>query len=90
MLIVMVLSSAVFGYWVLWSREWIKQRHEAIESGEIIDFTGDTARPAAPSGLWLLGESGVSSVVVPFGSRKETILKAKNLFPEATITGYGI
>src|SRR5215813_3026522 len=30
-LVVMIIASAAFGYWVHWSREWIRQRHEALE-----------------------------------------------------------
>jgi len=89
MLIVMVLASAGFGYWVHWSRVWIRQRHEALESRLAIPAIEDTVRPWVPGGLWLFGEKGASVIYIP-GSKcdvtdEENEAKVRVLFPEAKV-----
>jgi hypothetical protein len=88
MLIVMVLSSAVFGWWVHRSREWIRQRHEWInELGH--DIYGENLSRTAPGGLWLLGEEGVAGIA--FHARRAhrgTSEEVRRLFPEAEVIDF--
>jgi hypothetical protein len=69
-----------FGWWVHWCKEWIRQRHEALERGEVRDVSdfSDHERPRAPSGLWLFGEKGISLIDAGPESTRWS-----ELFPEA-------
>jgi hypothetical protein len=84
MLIVMVLSSAVFGWWVHRSREWIRQRHEWMaEYRESFWMTFNNDQPRAPFGLWLFGEVGRQYITV----HPAYLDEASKLFPEAEVRG---
>jgi hypothetical protein len=87
MLIVMVLASAAFGYWVHWSREWIRQRHEAIVEPGVysIAIEAEQDRPYAPGGLWLFAEKGEAEIECNT-SKREWV---QRLFPEASVSGLG-
>jgi hypothetical protein len=96
MLLAMIVASAMFGYWVHWSREWIRQRQEAIEADNIHYFSavftghfpelGTPATARAPYGLWIFGEQGI----VLIGEIDATqVERTKNLFPEARIKATG-
>jgi hypothetical protein len=89
MFVGMILASFVFGLWVHRSREWIRQRHEALCEGKVGDFSG-LDRPKAPGGLWLFGERGVGFMDV---ERNADYLlnceNAKRLFPEAELERTG-
>jgi hypothetical protein len=86
LLIVMVLSSAAFGYWVHWSREWIRQRHELLRDQpplhEPINITGQF--DPLPFTLRLFDEKSETVVLwrhdSPYGKAD-----AQWLFPEARI-----
>lgn len=82
MLIVMVLSSVAFGWWAQRSREWIKQRHETLNSFDTINYSEYDGTPA-PAGLWLFGEQGIGKISC---SRREDLERMKRLFPEAETT----
>jgi hypothetical protein len=86
MFVGMILISAAFGWWVHRSREWIKQRHEALANGWVSDDSKDD-RPRAPSGLWLFGEHGVAVIAVYHNRDQIAFLakcsEARQLFPEA-------
>jgi len=60
--VLVTLVCAGFGYWVHWSREWVRQRHEVLDLFLAHDATRNAERPWAPGGLWLFGEKGVSSI----------------------------
>jgi len=89
MLIVMAVLAAGFGYWVHWSREWIRQRHEALNNfarelnpPEIVDLSTTPMKSKtriAPAGLWLFGEKGVWRL----SCHSEKYEQVKRLFPEA-------
>src|SRR4051812_1369100 len=87
MLIVMVLSSAVFGYWVHWSKEWIRLRNEwrsgrTTDGSEclVTDKIKYDSQPTAPAGLWLLNEHGATEVYCEDRSDRD---EASRVFPEA-------
>jgi hypothetical protein len=86
MLIVMVVSSAAFGYWVHWSREWIRQRREVIRTHVV--FVGlqqvyqSKNMPRAPSGLWLFGDSGWRIVLLREHRREAEV---QRLLPESEV-----
>jgi hypothetical protein len=88
MLIVMVVVSAMFGYWVHWSREWIRQRHEEMDRRpriflfESIFHSGRSTWPA-PGGLWLFGEGGVQIVHCIDDPSQEERERMRRIFPEA-------
>jgi hypothetical protein len=86
MLIVMVLASAAFGWWVHRSKEWIRQRHEALECDESrIYHRRAFIRVRAPSGLWIFGEKGFAELGClddMDASQRETL---QRLFPESRI-----
>jgi hypothetical protein len=73
MLIVMVLSSAVFGWWGHRSKEWIRQRHS------VKVFKGAVGQVRAPGGLWIFGEEGVGEIF----AQPPDWERAESLFPEA-------
>ena len=69
--------------WVGYSLNWIRQRHEALASRRVWDFSG-SARTTAPGGLWLFDEPGVIGIFcVP-----EQTEFAQRLFPEAAIQSF--
>jgi hypothetical protein len=74
------------GYWVHWSKEWIRERHEAISSERVRCLPADPFREtpiavSAPGFLWVFGEHGVHTI---FYKRGEEEL-AKRLFPESHV-----
>src|SRR4051812_35946 len=79
MLVTMIVASAVFGYWVHWSKEWIRQRQQWLESpGELPSWYVNPLVPPMPgwpkkvapngqwlpTGLWLLDEEPVKKLHV--------------------------
>jgi hypothetical protein len=78
------------GYWVHWSKEWIRQRHGALVSGKVSPsmkhmLTTLTKGPAvAPAGLWLFGEHGIYGLIV-YRDSGESIDDIQRLFPEAHV-----
>jgi hypothetical protein len=87
MLIVMVLSSAAFGWWVHWSMEWIRQRHEVMKGDAVWHahrVAGDADEPCrTPAGLWLFGEPGYSQILLE--PQCDSPAKISKLFPEAKV-----
>jgi hypothetical protein len=85
LLIVFTLTCVGFAWWVHWSKEWIRQRHEALATLpiEIIDL-GNGDHVHAPGGLWIFGEAGVDAVRW-FAEDQARMEKIKQLFPEAVI-----
>jgi len=87
LMLVLCIGSASFGAWVNYARNWIGQRHEWLEQDSVmigvVSYPSDQPVPA-PSGLWLLGESGVRRIGT-FRMSDEGIAKTKSLFPEARI-----
>ena len=82
MFVGMLLASMAFGWWVHGAREWIRQRHEALDRGVVVIahyYTGSSRK--APGGLWLLGEKGAGSILC----WQDDAELAKRLFPEAQI-----
>jgi hypothetical protein len=81
MFALVMLACVGFGWWVHWSKEWIRQRHEFLD--EPIPYTGILMpnRPLAPWGLWLLGEEGFEAIQC----EEPKVELAKRLFPEAII-----
>src|SRR5690242_18191122 len=83
MLIVMVLSSAGFGYWVHWSREWIRQRQAWRDRHHVRMNTQRATAPNAPWGLLFFGEQGEGRISPgSFNEQRE----AMRLFPEASVS----
>jgi hypothetical protein len=60
MFVLVTLACVGFGWWVHWSKEWIKQRHEAIDSGQFRGFRG--AETPAPWALRPFGELGITRI----------------------------
>lgn len=82
--VLVTLICVGFGYWVHWSKEWIRQRHEALASGAVTDWNPpEDEITIAPAGLWLFGERGVKQIVC----HKEDKELATRLFPESKLTG---
>lgn len=80
MFVGMTVACVSFGYWVLKSQEWIRQRHEAKE---VLFVPTQDAEPCrAPGGLWLLGEKGIPVIWVMHPSHLE---RTKALFPESQV-----
>jgi hypothetical protein len=95
--------------WLSYELNWIRQRRAFIAhetavryshrkgKSNVIAFRAKTGSPDAPSGLWLFGEPGYSSVGFVSESHTRTNLKvltakdrdrlviAKRLFPEAVV-----
>jgi hypothetical protein len=67
--------------WVGYSLSWIRQRHEALDTRQVYDFS-DSAATTAPGGLWLFGERGVITIFCS----TENAEFARRLFPEAFIS----
>ena len=88
MLIVMVLVSAGFGYWVHWSKDWIRQRQEFLKAARnhsmdiITRPSSEEYFARAPAGLWLFGEEGIWYMLCWEADDAEL---ADRLFPEASI-----
>jgi hypothetical protein len=82
MLIVMVVLSAAFGYWVHWSREWIRQRRAMIDSNRASEAWPGAMQRDAPFGLWIFGERGYA--VMSCKQKDEDLVT--RLFPEAHIS----
>jgi hypothetical protein len=87
LLIIITLVCMGLGYWVHWSKDWIRQRHEwlanhpgqsGLNTGSSIGLT--PPQPPAPLSLRLFGESGMPLVYVMPGDEQ---LEATRLFPEA-------
>ena len=89
MLIVMVISSAGFGCWVHWSREWIRQRHEFWDR-HLAEKLIQAVPPRAPGGLWLFGEEGVHLIVRESDATPEIVDEVGGLFPEAQVVVSGM
>jgi hypothetical protein len=95
MLVTMIVASAVFGSWVHWSREWIRQRQEWRSKRQVYELDDGRKFPlklrsgttTAPCGLWLFGETGLLRVVCyrVNGEELDSAKEARRLFPEAEI-----
>jgi hypothetical protein len=86
MLLVMVVASAVFGWWVHRSREWIRQRQQWRLRYPVYSIESP---PLAPGGLWLFGEKGIDVYYQTEG--KEKYEQTTRLFPEANVIDwYGV
>src|SRR4051812_31586087 len=70
--------------WLAYSLDWIRQRHEALTSDGVKPFGGPFPDPNPPVGLWLLGESGVNTIVMHQRSSL-SFDEVQRLFPEAMI-----
>lgn len=85
-LFVLVVIAAIPCAWVGYSLNWIRERHEAIESHTVSTWDEDPLSfaepPRAPRGLWILGETGHMTVYV--WDDKE-ISRMKLLFVEAKV-----
>jgi hypothetical protein len=84
-LVVMVVASAGFGYWVHWAKDWIRQRPVALDAGGL-SWGSDDPPVVAPGGLWLLGEVGINYMRVRPSSGR-SLHDWRELFPEAKIDG---
>ena len=83
--VLVTLVCVGFGYWVHWSKDWIRQRHEFKQKLLGVSFLDDGPQPAAPAGLWVFGEYGNGSLW--FLELNDNDLEtAKRLFPEAKIS----
>src|SRR5689334_7091129 len=82
--VLVTLVCVGFGYWIHWSREWIRQRHEMFQNGLVRDISRPGSRPFAPGGLWLFGEEGISALVILRydGSDDKLERRVIELFPE--------
>jgi hypothetical protein len=80
----------VFGCWLGYSLNWIKQRHAALSSefaGRLMTDPNDRFFPGpvrAPGFLWVFGEEGVS-VVLTSNATDDQRSEVQRLFPEAKI-----
>ena len=91
--VAVTIGSVDFGYWVLSSREWIRQRHEGLATHDRYGGWGPTVvtnPTVAPWGLWLFGEDGVDTIICssPWDNEpidSEEILRVRRLFPEAQV-----
>lgn len=83
MLVVVTLVCVGFGWWVHWSREWIRERQEWIEQHKGVVLRGGwgVKPPTAPCGLSLFGEHGVH-IMFAVGDEEQ---EARRLFPEARV-----
>src|SRR4249919_3949955 len=81
--VLVTLVCVGFGYWVHWSREWIRQRHEWLAEPH---STGVPLKREvrAPAGLWLFGEEGKGDI----WCQTEEVELARRLFPEAAINDF--
>jgi hypothetical protein len=79
--VLVTLACVGFGYWVHWSREWIRQRQEAREEVFALVPLLPEEPPRAPCGLWLFGEKGVLEI----RCGTDRIEQLKRLFPEARV-----
>src|SRR3954466_12084232 len=87
--VLVTLACVGFGYWVHWSREWIKQRQEEREQQNhwyvyTADRSGKSKWPA-PAGLWLFGEEGIESIICFRGTLPDEVDRMRRLFPEAKV-----
>jgi len=81
-----------FGYWVHWSKEWIRERHE-WRAAHPHSSCGDMLElpvPTAPCGLWLFGETGDAMMSLGPQATPATVDEVRKLFPEAEVTTYFI
>jgi hypothetical protein len=78
------LVCAGFGYWVHWSKDWIRQRGEwesAHPSRVWYRYIEDRLiEKPAPSGLWLFGERGRETIAA---MSEDEVREAKRIFSEA-------
>lgn len=79
--VLVTLVCVGFGYWVHRSREWIRQRHEWMDTRGGVNHFIRVSDSCAPGGLWLFGEDGAVTVAVAPGEE----LEARRLFPEAAV-----
>ena len=80
--VLVTIACAGFGYWVHWSKEWIRQRHELLQQYRLNDgkLQGQNAT-RAPGGLWLFGEPAITELFC-YPDQEED---AQRLFPELQI-----
>jgi hypothetical protein len=85
MLLTMIVASAVFGYWVHWSKEWIRQRVGILQYRDY--FRAQDGNTVAPGGLWLFDEKGIPVLWCP-DNQPQTANTLRQLFPEAMVYEY--
>jgi hypothetical protein len=85
----------VFGCWLGYQVNWIRQRHSALASGVVQGEIPNTPyvlqTTTAPRLLWLFGETGYKRLLVRFFGVEPSQAerdKIKELFPEAAIWPY--
>jgi hypothetical protein len=89
--VLVTLLCVGFGYWVHWSKEWIRRRNEWRENNLVYELPdGGSVMIAiepttAPYGLWFFGEVGIAHIrcVCEFDGASERSSEAILLFPEA-------
>jgi len=87
-LLIAVAVLAVPCAWVNYTLRWIEQRRLLFRyTAQRIDIW-HTPQRRAPGGLWLLGESGVTTIEIVGGDRANYEARARRLFPEATVIVY--
>lgn len=79
----------VFAVWLGVQVKWIRDRHAALAWAEAHAAVGEEAYPAAtrdaPWSLRLLGEDGVTMIVICSDDKEYSLEGLKRLFPEADI-----
>jgi hypothetical protein len=96
----LLIVVTVFGCWLGYHLNWIRQRGEALRDTQVAnadtakDFSGllgggEPGRPIAPSWLYLFGERGVTSINIWMTADQEADRKKvdefRRLFPESRV-----
>jgi hypothetical protein len=89
-LFLLVTLAAVSAGWVSWSLNWIRQRQSALRTDGIQGNPNSLHtiydKPQTPSGLWIFGEVGQSTLIVQGGLiSKDRSFELRELFPEAEL-----
>ena len=88
----MFVVVTVFGCWLGYEMNWIRQRRQVIASPTIQSFpycllrTGDTITKEysiAPWPLCWIGETGYWGIALPRGTSEDEVVRVRGLFPEA-------
>jgi hypothetical protein len=76
----------VFGCWLGYQLNWIRQRHEFFEqhSYKGLEQLAVELTPRAPGMLWLFGEKG-KKVIMVSRLHWDDAVRAKKLFPESDV-----
>jgi hypothetical protein len=84
----MLVVVTVFGCWMGYQVNWIRERHAAFRDRrlQITRIPPPGFAPAAPQLLWLFGESGITGVFLMDPELTPGDLeRLKSLFPEACV-----